>query len=114
MLVALAIVALAAGSLTRTLSTGMSLSSRAAKQTAALEAARNALAVAEGSGARPASVTTRLDNGIERVVTVRARRDLVAAAGSVTPYEIDIVVRWDEGGRAHSLALSTLRYDAKP
>ena len=56
--VALAIVMLAGGALTRTMSAGVSLSSRASKETAALELARNALAVAAGGGAtRPASPT---------------------------------------------------------
>jgi len=114
-LVALVILMLAAGSLTRTLVTGMTLSSRAVRQTAALEVARNALAVAEGSGARPASLTTSLENGFERTVTVRARPDLVVpVAGYPTPYEIDVVVGWDEGGTPRSLALSTLRFDARP
>jgi len=113
-LVALAIMMLAAGALTRTLVTGTLLSGRAAKETAAFEVARNALAVAQGSGATPITVDTTLGNGMQRSVTVRARPDLIkpAFAGPV-PYEIDVVVRWREGARARDISLSTLRFDPK-
>ena len=113
--VALAIVMLAGGALTRTMSAGVSLSSRASKETAALEVARNALAVAAGGGASPASVTDRLEGGIERVVTVRARPDLLprTAPPALRPYQIDVTVRWPEGGRTRSYTLSTLRLDPR-
>jgi prepilin-type N-terminal cleavage/methylation domain-containing protein len=116
MLIGLAILMLAAGAVTRTLVTGMDLSSRAERESRALEVAENALAVAVGSRGTPATVSTRLDGGMERIVTIRPRPDLVKPmpGGALAAYEVGVLVRWPDGRAQRSLTLSTLRLEAAP
>ena len=112
--VALAIVLLASTSLLRTLGVGLRSAEQATAEAAALETARNALAVAEGTGAGASSVSDTLASGIERSVTIRPRPDLLdAASGLPLPYQIDVIVRWHQGVRSRSLVLSTLRMDPR-
>lgn len=111
LLVALAIAALGVGSVAGTLFSGARDAGRARMEGRALEAAREALAIAEGTRLTPATIESETKDGLTRVVTIRARHDLVLrdTEAALIPYQVDIAVRWRDGRVERSLSLSTLR-----
>jgi general secretion pathway protein I len=117
-LVAFVIAVLALGAVYRASSVGLDTGGTADRYSHALLIAESALeAAGVETSLAPGTSTQRLDNAYDQAVTVRPRPDLLPRSLTLAgayPYEVSVDVSWREGGRARSVALSTIRLGRSP
>jgi general secretion pathway protein I len=117
-LVAFVIAVLALSVVYRASSVGLDTGGTADRYSHALLIAESALqAAGVETSLAPGTSTQRRDNSYDEAVTVRPRPDLLPRSLTLAgayPYEVSVDVSWREGGRARSVALSTIRLGRSP
>lgn len=109
-LVAFAVAALMLGALYQVFSVGVRASSTAERYANAVLLAQSSLETLAGAPVAVGDTRDRI-GPYERVVSIRARPDLVrdGAQPVVAPFEVDVRVAWRDGVRERDITLSTVR-----